>query len=219
MSARLTTDRRLAVSLAAILAFGILRVIVASPQGFISPEGTLAAAYLTFVGPGQATALYVPLFAICASGLIGRSLASCSISRNSSRLAALRCVVLRVAHVALAFALAVFVPSLVALALKSGISASAGSWASFAFLQLVYELLYFLVVGLIALTAALLTGSDVLTLAGSWWTGWMLMGYADPSNPLLAASGLLRLLALAAAFGIAAWRLMQGVDFYEVSHE
>lgn len=47
----------------------------------------------------------------------------------------------------------------------------------------------------------------------------MLMGYADPSNPLLAASGLLRLLALAAAFGIAAWRLMQGVDFYEVSHE
>ena len=139
---------------------------------------------------------------------------------------------------ALAFALAVFVPSLVALALKSGISASAGSWASFAFLQLVYELLYFLVVGLIALTAALLTGSDVLTLAfavvyggvdtfiailvdyhGSWWTGWMLMGYADPSNPLLAASGLLRLLAFAAAFGIAAWRLMQGVDFYEVSHE
>ena len=93
-------------------------------------------------------------------------------------------------------------------------------------------------VGLIALTAALLTGSDVLTLAfavvyggvdtfiailvdyhGSWWTGWMLMGYADPSNPLLAASGLLRLLALATAFGIAAWRLMQGVDFYEVSHE
>ena len=129
MSARLTTDRRLAVSLAAILAFGILRVIVASPQGFISPEGTLAAAYLTFVGPGQATALYVPLFAICVSGLIGRSLASCSISRNSSRLATLRCVVLRVAHVALAFALAVFVPSLVALALKSGISASAGSWA------------------------------------------------------------------------------------------
>lgn len=199
MSARLTTDRRLVVSLAAILAFGILRLIVASPQGFISPEGTLAAAYLTFVGPGQATALYVPLFAICASDLIGRSLASCSISRNSSRLAALRCVVLRVAHVALAFALAVFVPSLVALALKSGISASAGSWASFAFLQLVYELLYFLVVGLIALTAALLTGSDVLTLAfvvvyggvdtfiailvdyhGSWWTGWMLMGYADP---------------------------------------
>ena len=57
MSARLATDRRLAVSLAAILAFGILRVIVASPQGFISPEGTLAAAYLTFVGPGQATAL------------------------------------------------------------------------------------------------------------------------------------------------------------------
>lgn len=165
MSARFATDRRLAVSLAAILAFGILRVIVASPQGFISPEGTLAAAYLTFVGPGQATALYVPLFAICASGLIGRSLASCSISRNSSRLAALRCVVLRVAHVAFAFALAVFVPSLVALALKSGISASAGSWASFAFLQLVYELLYFLVVGLIALTAALLTGSDVLTLA------------------------------------------------------
>ena len=57
MSARLATDRRLAVSLAAILAFGILRVIVASPQGFISPEGTLAAAYLTFVGPVQATAL------------------------------------------------------------------------------------------------------------------------------------------------------------------
>lgn len=238
MSTRLAVDRRLMISLGAILAFGALRAIVAAPQSFISSEGTLAAAYLTFVGPGQATALYVPLYAICASDLIRYSLSSCSVGRNGSRLAFLRGVCAHIACLALVFALAVFMPSLVALALKSGIEGAPGSWAVFALLQLVYEFVYFLVVGLIDLTAALLTRSDALTLAitviyggidtfiailvdyhGSWWTGWMLMGYADPSNPLLAASGLLRLLALAAAFGIAAWRLMQGVDFYEVSHE
>lgn len=238
MSGRLMVNRRLVISLAAILAFGFLRAIVATPQSFISSEGTLAAAYLTFVGPGQATALYVPLFAVCATDFMRRSLSSCSIGRNVSRLAALRYVFVHLVRLASAYALAVLVPSLAALALKSGISASMGSWSVFGVLQLVYELLYFVVVGLVALTAAFLTRSDALTLVtavvyggidtfiailvdyhGGWWTGWMLMGYADPFSPVLAASGVLRLLALAAIFGIVAWRLMRGVDFYEVTHE
>lgn len=229
-------DRTSVVCLAVLLVFGAIRLACAHPEDFASASGTLASSYLAFVGgSGQATFLYVPLFAFCTAASSWPALSPMWLSRGVSRMAALRRCVAAVVTRALAFALSVLIPSVAALILKSGFDLTVGRVLAFGAVQLVYEACFFVVTGLVFLAGRLVTGSEALALVlaivygasdtlvsalvgshdGSLWTGWMLMGLGDPADPLLALAGLLRLAAFVALPLIVCQRALREVDFLE----
>ena len=232
-------DRTFFLSCSVITVFGFLRLANATPESFLSYESTLSSAYLTFVGSNQATYLYVPLCAFCVGGLVSIHFSACRLSRSGSRKSVLRCVEDQILLRGVAFATAVSVPSVFALALKSGVGAGAEELLLFSLLQLLYESVFFVVVGLVFLAAWLLTRSSVISMVltvaygasdtfiaalggyhGEYWCGWMLMGYADPGNSPMALAGLLRLGAFALFLYVLARHLMRRVDFCEeVRHD
>lgn len=225
---------RLGLFLTVLVIFGALRTLTATPEDFIGSVASLSSAFLTFVSSYQATYLYVPLFSFYIVRLVDARLSAAYITRTGRRLAALKTFMAQSLLAAFCFSLAVLVPSLVAIAAKSGLVVTAPSLIAFCFLQVVYETLFFEIVALVVLVGFLATKSGVASLllavvyGGSdsfvsalgayqdgFWTGWMLMGYANPSNPVLTASGLLRLLALVAILAFAAFKLVRSLDILE----
>lgn len=227
----------LALISAVIVSFGVLRGLSATPQDFISTDSSLSSAFLTFVGAHQATYLYVPLFSFFIMRLADSRVSTAYMVRLGARSNCLKTCVKDSLASATCFALTISAPSVVTIAAKSGLALTLDYLLAFWLLQVIYETLFFEVVALIFLVAFLATRSGILALLlsvvyggsdsfisslgayqGGFWTGWMLMGYADPSNPVLAASGLMRLLALAAILIFAAFRLIQSLDVLESAH-
>ncbi len=228
---------RLALFSAVLVAFGVLRGLTATSQDFISTDSSPASAFLTFVSPHQATYLYVPLFSFFIMRLVDNRVSAACMVRLGGRKDCLKTCVTDSLISALCFALAILIPSVVALATKSGLALTPAYLLTFCLLQVIYETIFFGIVALVFLVAFLATRSGVLALLlavvyggsdsfvsalgayqGGFWTGWKLMGYADPANPVLAASGLLRLLAIAAILAFAAYRLIQSLDVLESAH-
>lgn len=217
-----------------LVIFGALRALTATPDDFIGSDASLSSAFLIFVSAHQATYLYVPLFSFFIVRLVVSRLSATYMTRADGRLSGLKTFIAQSLLAALCFSLAVFAPSLVAIVAKSGLLVTAPSLIAFCLLQVVYETLFFEIVALVVLVGFLATKSSVISLLlavvyggsdsfisalgayqGGFWTGWMLMGYADPSNPVLALSGLLRLLALIAVLSFMAFKLMRSLDILE----
>lgn len=237
MSARpsVPLDRTLAVCLLVLGVFGALRLAGAVPEDFAAGEPTLAACYVTFVEPGVATYLYVPLFTFCALRSQRPLFFSAWAARSAGRAQALGACVRALALRALLFSVFVMAPSLAAVVLRSGQAFSPAYVAAFAVVQLLYETLFFMVAGLVFTAARLLTASALpamllavvygasdtlvsfldVTHSGVLWTGWMVMGWGDPSNPSFALAGLARLSAFCVLLLLAARRAVSGIDLFE----
>lgn len=228
---------RLALFSAVIVLFGVLRGLSATPQDFISADSSLSSTFLTFVSAHQATYLYVPLFSFFIMRLADCRVSAAYMARFGARSNCLKTCAKDSLVSAACFALAISVPSVVAIAAKSGLALTLDYLLAFWLLQVICETLFFEVVALIFLVALLATRSGVLALLlavvyggsdsfistlgayqGGFWTGWMLVGYADPSNPVLALSGLMRLLAFVVLLMFAAYRLIQSLDVLESAH-
>ena len=228
-------DRALVIALAVLLAFGLMRLAGARPESFMSAQGTLGSAYLAFVGSNQATYLYVPLFAFCAARFFRPLSSAMWLARSAGRAAALARLLPGLVARALAFSAAVLAPSLAALVLRSSLAPSPGQVVGFCLVQLAFETAFFVICGLVYATSRLLTRSGALSLVltvvygasdtfvssfdrahdGTLWMGWMLMGQGDPSSPVVALAGMLRLIALAALLYLIARRAVRSLDLLE----
>lgn len=228
-------DRALVVALAVLLAFGLMRLAGARPESFMSAHGTLGSAYLAFVGSNQATYLYVPLFAFCAARFFRPLSSTMWLARSAGRAAAFARLLPGLVARALAFSAAVLAPSLVALVLRSSLEPAPGQVVGFCLVQLAFETAFFAICGLVYATSRLLTRSGALSLVltvvygasdtfvssfdrahdGTLWMGWMLMGQGDPSSPVVALAGMLRLIALATLLYLIARRAVRSLDLLE----
>ncbi len=225
---------RLALFVPVPLAFGVLRFLSATPEDYASSSASISSVYLTFVSANQATFLYVPVFSFYAARQIQMQLCAYRMSRRSSWLQAYCGLMVTLCLGSGLFSLAILIPSLAALAFKSGLTFSADALMGFAVVQFLYETLFFIVVSSLCIVSFLISRSAILALLacviyggsdsfvaafgayhGEFWSGWMLMGYADPAQPLLATAGALRLLAFIAILVIAGIRLVQSVDVFE----
>lgn len=229
-------DRVTLCCLAALVLFGLLRLVGASPASFSSLEGTLAGYYFSFVPASQATYLYAPLFEISTSASFRHSTWCSSVLRRTSRQGAFRDIFGQTMAASCLFAVTVTLPSLLALATRSGLAAEALDLAVLGATHFVFDSLFFLVVGLTYQACWLLTSSTPLSLAlaivyggfdsfisafggyhGDLWVGWMLTSYADPSRPLILLAGLVRILAVVVALLAFCLLLFRRLDFVEGS--
>ncbi len=221
-----------------LIVFGGLRLSTATPESFMGTGSSLASAYLAFVGAHQATYLYVPLFTFLAMRVATSRMSSLRLTRYGGRINVLKRYAYDSMVCSLCFAFAIVIPSIAAMMCKSGLLTTTKELSLFALFQVAYTTCFFLVVALVYIAAFLATRSAVLsmlltvvyggsdtfisalgTYQGEFWTGWMLMSYADPSNPVLALGGLLRILAIGAVLVMTSLWLMRTVDFMESTND
>lgn len=232
---------RFALTLAVLAIVGAARVVTASPESFTAGGNGLVQAYFSFTGADIATCLFVPLFAMGTSRLLGSLSFSALLVRRGRRSDALVARVPGLLACSILYSAVILACSVTALVLKSGLLFPAGEIAAFCALQLAFASLFFLTEGLLIVDVQMLMGSNVMGMVvavlygtfdsflsmvvpnatGTFWTGWMLVAAGDPSEPALALSGFARLLALAVVFAALAWVLVRRVDFMdgEDSHE
>ncbi len=237
MSARWSQlhDRTFVVALAVITAVGLARLVKAGPRDFVADPADITACYMSFVHAGVATCLYVPLFAMGTSRALAGLDFSARLVRRGSRRATLAGSVPGLLARSVLFSVSVVGCAVAALVLRSGNAYTSGAVVRLAALQTLFSTAFFLAEAFLVVDVQLAMGSNALGIAAAvvygaldtllmtlapagistFWTGWMLLGMADPARPGLAVAGAARVAALVAATWFVACVLVARVDFMD----